>query len=33
MASAATDADEKLIFDELVLSSINDLKKIENVLI
>ena len=27
MASAAMDADEKLIFDELVLSSINDLKK------
>ena len=27
MASAAMDADEKFIFDELVLSSINDLKK------
>ena len=27
MASAAMDADEKLIFDELVLSSTNDLKK------
>ena len=27
MASAAMDAHEKRIFDELVLSSINDLKK------